>query len=90
MLKAEALPGFVCIHVIDPAPGIPADEIDLVTRKFVRGRAPRRRDGTRPDDRQPHCTGPWRSLQITSVVGEGTSVRVTLPAAQSAELMTAV
>jgi len=88
VLKAEASPGFVSIQVIDSGPGIPADEVDLVTRKFVRGRgASAAGTGLGLTIASRIAEDHGGQLRITSVVGQGTTVRVTLPAAQSAELM---
>lgn len=81
MLTAQADKNGVCIRVIDSGCGIPADEIDGVTQKFVRGR------GVSAAGTGLGLTIASRiaydhrgQFSIKSVVGQGTEVIVTLPA----------
>lgn len=82
-LTARAAPGGVCIQVVDAGRGIPADEIASVTQKFVRGR------GVSAAGTGLGLTIASRiardhkgQFSIASVVGEGTTVTVVLPAAK--------
>jgi two-component system phosphate regulon sensor histidine kinase PhoR len=73
----------VTLDIVDHGIGIAADEIEHVRRRFVRGRraAPGGSGlGLAIADRIVHDHG--GSLTIQSAVGAGTTVRVTLPAAE--------
>jgi signal transduction histidine kinase len=79
-LNAEWDSRDVRITVIDSGVGIPEDEIHLVTRKFYRGAGTSARGsglGLAIASRIAEDHG--GTLQICSVVGEGTTVEVTLP-----------
>jgi signal transduction histidine kinase len=83
-LRAHAERGAVTIEVIDWGIGIPSDEISLVTRKFVRGkRAPSGGSGLGLAIATRIANDHDGTLSIHSVPGEGTTVRVTLPTAQT-------
>lgn len=76
-----ALPA-VRIDVVDSGVGIPADEIALVTRKFVRGRgASASGSGLGLTIARRIAEDHGGTLRIRSEVGVGTAVTVTLPAA---------
>jgi signal transduction histidine kinase len=80
-LTARAQGGSVSIEVIDSGVGIPADELPLVTRKFVRGKGAQSGGsglGLAIATRIAHDHG--GRLEIHSVVGFGTTVTVILPA----------
>jgi signal transduction histidine kinase len=82
LLKAYANGRTARIEVIDSGIGIPPEEIPLVTQKFVRGRHARAAGsglGLAIATRIAEDHG--GSLRISSVVGTGTTVTVTLPLA---------
>jgi signal transduction histidine kinase len=74
----------VTIAITDSGIGIPADEISQVTRKFVRGRgAPSGGSGLGLAIAIRIAGDHGGTISIRSVVGEGTTVAVTLPASQT-------
>jgi signal transduction histidine kinase len=74
----------VTIRVDDAGIGIPADEISQVTRKFVRGRkTPSGGSGLGLAIANRIAKDHGGTLSIHSIVGEGTTVSVTLPIALS-------
>ena len=76
---------WVALQVVDSGIGIPAEEISQVTRKFVRGRkAPSGGSGLGLAIASRIASDHGGTLSIQSIVGEGTTVRVTLPAALTA------
>jgi signal transduction histidine kinase len=80
-LNAAAGHRSVVVNVSDSGIGIPADEIDLVTRKFVRGRnSPIGGSGLGLAIACRIAADHGGSLGIQSVAGQGTTVTVTLPA----------
>ncbi|MEO8679122.1 MAG: HAMP domain-containing sensor histidine kinase [Vicinamibacterales bacterium] len=81
-LAARTHGGLVSIDVIDSGIGIPAEELPLVTRKFVRGKGARSGGsglGLAIAARIARDHG--GRLEIHSTVGSGTTVTVTLPEA---------
>jgi two-component system OmpR family sensor kinase len=73
----------VTIGITDSGIGIPAEEISQVTRKFFRGRkAPSGGSGLGLAIASRIASDHGGTLSIRSVVGEGTTVSVTLPASQ--------
>jgi signal transduction histidine kinase len=83
VVTAHAGKGGVCIQVIDSGRGIPADEIAGVTKKFVRGRGVSAAGtGLGLTIASRIANDHHGQLQIKSVVGKGTEVTVTLPAAK--------
>jgi signal transduction histidine kinase len=91
VLSAETVKSVVRIQVIDSGPGIPADEVELVTRKFVRGReAAAAGTGLGLTIASRIAEDHGGRLTITSVVGRGTTATVTLPVATAAETAPAV
>jgi len=85
-IAARAARGTVTIDVSDFGVGIPADELPLVTRRFVRGK------GARPGGSGLGLAIASRiaadhhaEFEIHSAVGTGTTVRVTLPVAERIE-----
>ena len=81
-LRAQASGGFVTVDVVDSGIGIPADEIGQITRKFVRGRrVPSSGSGLGLAITARIVQDHNGKLQIRSVLGSGTTVSVSLPAA---------
>jgi signal transduction histidine kinase len=75
--------GGVTVNVADKGRGIPADELTDVQKKFVRGRgAPPGGTGLGLAIAQRIVADHGGRLDLTSRVGEGTTVHVWLPAAQ--------
>jgi signal transduction histidine kinase len=84
-LSAHREDGHVTIGITDSGIGIPAEEISQVTRKFFRGRkAPSGGSGLGLAIASRIASDHGGTLSIRSVVGEGTTVSVTLPASQPA------
>jgi len=82
LLNASREGAMVKIEVVDSGVGIPADEIPLVTQKFVRGRqALSGGSGLGLAIAQRIAEDHGGTLVISSVVGHGTTVTVLLPAA---------
>jgi signal transduction histidine kinase len=82
LLNASHEDEMVRIEVVDSGIGIPADEIPLVTQKFVRGRqALSGGTGLGLAIAQRVAEDHAGKLIISSVVGHGTTVTVLLPAA---------
>ena len=74
----------VTLEVTDRGVGIPADELSRVTRKFVRGRStPAGGSGLGLAIVDRIVSDHRGTMQISSVVGQGTTVSVTIPAAES-------
>src|SRR5438132_1846546 len=83
-LSAHSENGTVTIGITDSGIGIPPEEISQVTRKFVRGRkAPSGGSGLGLAIASRIASDHGGTLSIQSIVGEGTTVSVTLPAAQT-------
>jgi signal transduction histidine kinase len=81
-LTARTTPGWVLIEVIDSGIGIPAEELPLITRKFVRGKqAPAGGSGLGLAIAKRIASDHGGHLEIHSAAGTGTTVTVTLPAA---------
>jgi len=75
--------GAVRVEVRDAGPGIPADELPKVTRKFFRGRgAPSGGSGLGLAIAHRVATDHGGALRIESRPGDGTTVIVELPAAE--------
>jgi signal transduction histidine kinase len=82
--RAYARGASVTFEVTDQGIGIPADELDRVTRRFFRGRAAGSGGsglGLAIVDRI--VTDHGGTLEIRSQEGQGTTVSVTMPAARS-------
>ena len=81
-LTARMAAGSVSIEVTDSGIGIPAEELPLVTRKFVRGKqAPAGGSGLGLAISKRIAGDHGGHLKIRSAAGSGTTVTVTLPAA---------
>jgi two-component system sensor histidine kinase SenX3 len=81
-IRARATGPTVTITVTDRGDGIPADELTEVTRRFFRGRnAGSGGSGLGLAIASRIATDQGGSLHIDSAVGAGTTVSVTLPAA---------
>jgi signal transduction histidine kinase len=85
-IGAAARDGFVDIQVADHGVGIPADEIDRVLRKFVRGRFARSGGsglGLAIVSRIVRDHG--GTIAIASALGEGTTVTASIPKASESD-----
>jgi len=85
-IRASARERFVDIEIADHGVGIPADEIERVLRRFVRGRFARSGGsglGLAIVSRIARDHG--GTVAISSVLGEGTTVSVSLPKASVAD-----
>lgn len=85
-ISASARDGFVDIEIADQGVGIPADEIDRVLRKFVRGRLARSGGtglGLAIVSRIVRDHG--GTIAIASVLGEGTTVTASIPKASESD-----
>ena len=81
-LTARMAAGSVSIEVTDSGIGIPAEELPLVTRKFVRGKqVPAGGSGLGLAIAKRIAGDHGGHLKIRSAAGSGTTVTVTLPAA---------
>jgi len=81
-LGASSAEGSVVVEVADSGIGIPPDEIDIVTRKFVRGRnSPAGGSGLGLAIATRIASDHDGSIRIQSTPGQGTTVAVRLPAA---------
>jgi len=85
-IRASARDRFVDVEIADHGVGIPADEIERVLRRFVRGRFARSGGsglGLAIVSRIARDHG--GTVTISSVLGEGTAVRVAIPKALVAD-----
>jgi signal transduction histidine kinase len=84
-VSARSMGGLILLEVADRGMGIPPDELAHVTRRFFRGRrAGSGGSGLGLAIADRIVTDHRGQLSIESLVGQGTTVRITLPASASA------
>jgi two-component system sensor histidine kinase VicK len=83
-VTATAANGSVDVAVADRGVGIPSDEVPLVTRRFFRGRAAKSGgSGLGLPIAHRIVSDHGGTLTVSSEVGRGTTMRITLPQARS-------